>query len=170
MLSTNQNSWFTPYVCIVKWATIQYKNHVFFYGQIRTRIQIFLEGRNPDPGQFQPDSQPWSTVSICKLDARVPLQSINHQIFIGSHLETLCKKRNEVRSGGTGSFMSEAPLWSCFSLKWSGSFFKTITKVLDGISGITKNIIFSIWRPVRGETLILCVLRMCSKPVKNQFI
>ena len=33
-------------------------------------------------------------------------------------------------------------------------FFKTITKVLDGISGITKNIIFSIWRLVRGETLI----------------
>ena len=27
-------------------------------------------------------------------------------------------------------------------LKGSGSFFKTITKVLDGISGITKNIIF----------------------------
>ena len=27
-------------------------------------------------------------------------------------------------------------------LKWSGSFFKTITKVLDGISGITNNMIF----------------------------
>ena len=40
------------------------------------------------------------------------------------------------------------------SLKWSGSFFLSITKVLDGISGITKNIFFSIWRPVRGETLI----------------
>ena len=39
-------------------------------------------------------------------------------------------------------------------LKWSGSFFKTISKVLDDISGIIKNIIFSIWRPVRGETLI----------------
>ena len=39
-------------------------------------------------------------------------------------------------------------------LKWSGSFFEPITKVLDGISGITKNIIFSIWGPVRGETLI----------------
>ena len=42
----------------------------------------------------------------------------------------------------------------CIYLKWSGSFFSTITKVLDGISGITKNIIFFIWRLVRGETLI----------------
>ena len=39
-------------------------------------------------------------------------------------------------------------------LKWAGSFFYTITKVLDGISGITKNIFFSIWRPVRGETFV----------------
>ena len=30
-----------------------------------------------------------------------------------------------------------------------------MTKVIDGISGITKNIIFfPIWRPVRGETMI----------------
>ena len=27
MPSSNRNSWFTPYVRIVKWATISYKNH-----------------------------------------------------------------------------------------------------------------------------------------------
>ena len=49
------------------------------------------------------------------------------------------------------------------SWKWSGSFFKTITKVLDGISGITKNIFLFHLRVCEWWNFDFCVfLRMCS--------
>ena len=48
-------------------------------------------------------------------------------------------------------------------LKWAGSFFKTITNVLDGMSGITKNIIFFHLEVCERRNFDFCVfLRMIS--------
>ena len=54
-------------------------------------------------------------------------------------------------------------MWGLQYLKWSGSFFKTITKVLYGISGITNNIIFFHLKACERRHFDFCVfLRMCS--------
>ena len=53
-------------------------------------------------------------------------------------------------------------------LKWAGSFFKTKTNVLDGISGITKNIIFFHLKACERRNFDFCVfLRVYSMPVKT---
>ena len=57
------------------------------------------------------------------------------------------------------------------SLKVIRKFFLSITKVLDGISGITKIIIFFHLKVCERRNFDFCVfLRMCSMPVKNRFI
>ena len=50
-------------------------------------------------------------------------------------------------------------------LKVIRKFFETITKVLDGISGITKNMNFSNLRACERRNVDSCVfIRMCSGP------
>ena len=56
--------------------------------------------------------------------------------------------------------------WNDQRLKWSGNFVNTITKVLDGISGITKNIFFPHLKACERRNFDFCVfLRMCRVTV-----